>query len=109
MRPPADAPRAADYGLALLRWWPVILCAVVLSAAAAAAVTSVKAPKFAASAQVFAVVTGDAGVPAAYQGGRGAVARMSTYQALAQSELVAERSIGDLGSPEQPKIGRAHV
>lgn len=102
MRPPADAPRLRDYGRMLWRWWPVIVCATLLSAGAFHLSQQWKKYEYVATSQLFATVAGDAGVPAAFQGGRGAVSRMGSYGALATSALVATRTIDDLKLDETP-------
>jgi capsular polysaccharide biosynthesis protein len=89
----------------LANGWLVICCATVLSAGAVVGAQRLLAdPTYVASTQVFAVVPGDAGVKAAYEGARGATTRIDTYVQLATSRLVTERAIDGVGlniTPEQ--------
>jgi capsular polysaccharide biosynthesis protein len=96
MRPPVDVPRGRDYLRMLRNGWLVILCATVLSTGAALLAHQLRDPVYVASAQVFAVVPGDAGVRAAYEGDRGATTRIYNYTQLAKSDLVTRRTINDL-------------
>jgi capsular polysaccharide biosynthesis protein len=88
----------------IARGWLVIVCATVLSAAAAvAAAEAMQDPMYAADTRSFAIVPGDAQTHAAYEGNRGAAVRMSTYQQLATSTIVTQRTIDDLGLRETPQ------
>lgn len=98
-----------DYGEMLRRWLPVILCASVLSGLAFDVSAGLRKPDYAASTRVIAVVAGDAGTPAAFEGGRGAVSQMTSYAALATSALVAARSVDDLQLDEEPSELAAKV
>ncbi|MEU0495625.1 hypothetical protein [Mycobacterium sp. NPDC006124] len=89
--------------------WPIILVVTVLSAGAAEVGETLRKPEYTASARLFAVVAGDAGVPAAFQGDRGAVSRIPTYGKLALSDLVAVRTIDQLGLDESPAELRERV
>ncbi len=80
----------------LSRGWLVILCATVLSAGATECAQLFRKPEYVASAQLFAVVPGDAGVRSAYEGDRGATVRMTSYAQLATSEVVTRRTIDDV-------------
>jgi capsular polysaccharide biosynthesis protein len=81
----------------LANGWLVILCATLLSAVAVeCAQRYLRDPVYSASAQLFAVVPGDAGVYAAFEGNRAATIRMDTYTQLATSVLVTSRTIDDL-------------
>ena len=81
----------------LANGWLVILIATILSAGAVGYAAHLRKPVYAASVQLFAVVPGDAGVTAAYQGDRGAAVRIDTYTQLAKSALVTRRTIDDVG------------
>jgi capsular polysaccharide biosynthesis protein len=88
----------------LANGWLVIGCATVLSASAVVGVQQVLTePTYVASTQVFAVVPGDAGVEAAFEGGRGATVRIDTYSQLATSRLVTERTIDEVGLNTTPE------
>jgi capsular polysaccharide biosynthesis protein len=98
VRPPNNVPTVRDYLRILASGWLVILCATMLSAGAVVGVQQLlREPTYVASVQVFAVVPGDAGVKAAYEGGRGATTRIDTYAELARSRLVTERTIDEVG------------
>lgn len=96
MKAPADVPRVRDYLMMLARGWVIILVATVLSVGAAWAAVELPAPKYQASALVFAEVAGDPGAFSTYTGGMAANARIPTYMNLAQSTLVTRRAIADL-------------
>jgi capsular polysaccharide biosynthesis protein len=103
VKPPSNVPRVRDYLRMLANGWLVIGCATVLSAAAVVGVQQVMTePTYVASTQVFAVVPGDAGVEAAFEGGRGATVRIDTYSQLATSRLVTERTIDEVGLNTTP-------
>jgi capsular polysaccharide biosynthesis protein len=90
--------------------WLVILCATGLSAAAAVvAARYLQEPVYAASAQLFAVVPGDAQTHAAYEGNRGASVRMQTYSQLATSTMVTQRTIDELGLRQTPAELAEHI
>lgn len=100
-----------DYGRMLWRWLPVILCASVLSGVAFDLSAGLQEPEYTASARVMAVVAGDAGTPAAFEGDRGAVSQMTSYAALATSALVATRAVDEFQLDEEPSelAGRVSV
>lgn len=98
VRPPNNVPTVRDYLRIVANGWLVILCATLLSAGAVVGVQQLlREPTYVASVQVFAVVPGDAGVKAAYEGGRGATVRIDTYGELARSRLITERTVDEVG------------
>lgn len=110
VRPPDNVPNVRDYLRILANGWLVILCATVLSAGAVVGVQQLlREPTYVASVQVFAVVPGDAGVKAAYEGGRGATVRIDTYGELARSRLVTERTIEEVGLNIAPSELAEHI
>jgi capsular polysaccharide biosynthesis protein len=103
VRPPVGAPRVRDYARIALRGWVVIVVATVLSGVAAVlAGMFLTHPTYAATTQVFALVPGDAQTHAAYEGNRGAAVRIQTYQQMATSTIVTQRTIDQLGLQETP-------
>ncbi|WP_395307771.1 hypothetical protein V4U86_20550 [Mycobacterium sp. AMU20-3851] len=97
MRAPVDVPRLRDYLAMLLRAWPMILVATLLSAGAAAVVVAQKTPTYTASALAFAKVSNDPSTFSQYYGGMGAKLRMPGYAELAKSRSVAQRAIEAIG------------
>jgi capsular polysaccharide biosynthesis protein len=69
----------------------VILTATLTSAGAAWVVRQVREPVYTATVSVFATVTGAAGTRSAFEGSRGALSYMETYERLASSALVISR------------------
>ncbi len=75
----------------------IILLATLAAAGAAwAAQTYLPKREYTASSLLFAEVAGDPGTYSAFAGGMGANARIATYVGLAQSELVAQRTLRQL-------------
>ncbi|MBJ7463782.1 MAG: hypothetical protein JHD38_09110 [Mycolicibacterium sp.] len=110
MRAPVDVPRARDYLTIVARGWVVILLATLLAPAAAFGVQKLTAERsYTASVLLFAQVAGDPGTYSAYAGGIGANSRMSTYVSLAQSSVISERTIEQLGLPLTPGELAANV
>ncbi|GGF28632.1 YveK family protein [Williamsia phyllosphaerae] len=85
-----------DYLRILAANWMVIAIATVLSAGAGYVSTLIEQPQYTASVKLFATVAGDSGVRAAQQGDLGATARMTTYQQMATSSIVLQRTIDQL-------------
>lgn len=96
MRAPTDVPRLRDYLTMLVRVWPVVLVATLLSAGAAVAVTELRKPSYSASIVLFSTVTRDPGTFASLYGGMGAQSPIPTYMSLATSRQVVQRTIDDL-------------
>lgn len=93
-------PRARDYLTILARGWIVILVATLLSPAVAFGVQKLTWERsYTASVLLFAKVAGDPGTYSAYAGGIGATSRMATYVSLAQSSVISQRAIDQLGLP----------
>jgi capsular polysaccharide biosynthesis protein len=87
-------PRARDYLKILAGGWLVIVLATLASAGAAYAAQEYLPDRhYQASVLLMSQVAGDPATFAAYAGGMGANARIATYVGLAQSELVAERTV----------------
>jgi capsular polysaccharide biosynthesis protein len=87
----------------LVRGWPVLLIATILSGAAVVVSDRyIQDPVYAASTLLFAAVPGDAQTHSAYEGNRGSTVRISTYSQLAVSTIVTQRSIDELGLPDTP-------
>jgi capsular polysaccharide biosynthesis protein len=76
--------------------WLVILLATLLSAGAVQLGEMTRKPEYRASAQLFAVVAGDAGARASREGEIGATVRMLGYGQLAKTRIVMQRTIDDL-------------
>ena len=88
----------------LSQYWLVIALATLLSAASVVVSDRyLRAPEYAASTQLFAVVPGDAQTHSAYEGDRAASVRMDTYAQLATSTIVTLRTIDELGLDETPE------
>lgn len=93
-------PRARDYLTILARGWVIILVATLLSPAVAFGVQKLTWERsYTASVLLFAQVAGDPGTYSAYAGGIGANSRMATYVSLAQSSVISQRAIDQLGLP----------
>lgn len=106
MRAPVDVPRFRDYLKILAGGWVVILLATLASAGAAyGAQQLLRDRDYEASVLLMAQVAGDPATFSAYAGGMGANARIATYVGLAQSDLVARRTIDQIPglgmTPEQ--------
>ncbi len=97
MRAPLDVPRFRDYLVLLLRAWPMILVATLLSAGAAAFAVSQQPPSYTASALAFAKVSNDPSTFSQYYGGMGAKLRTPGYAELAKSRTVARAAIEAIG------------
>jgi len=110
LRAPVDVPRARDYLRIAARGWVIILVATLLAPAAAFGFQKLTAERsYTASVLLFAQVAGDPGTYSAYAGGIGANSRMSTYVSLAQSSVISERTIEQLGLPLAPSELAAKV
>lgn len=93
-------PRARDYLTMLVKGWAIILLATLLAPGAAYLVQKLTWERsYTASTLLFAHVAGDPGTFSAYAGGLGANSRMATYVSLAQSPVISQRAIDELGLP----------
>lgn len=99
MKAPDDVPRFRDYLAMLVRAWPMLLVATLLSAGVAVGAMELRKPNYAASVMLFATVAGDPSTFASYYGSMGAMARMPTYTQLAKSTLIAQRTVDELKLP----------
>jgi len=109
MRAPVDVPRLRDYVSILLRAWPMILVATLLSAGAALFAVQQRTPEYRASALAFAKVSNDPSTFSQYYGGMGAKLRIPGYAELAKSRGVAERAVRALESTTAPEDLAARV
>jgi capsular polysaccharide biosynthesis protein len=91
VKPPGAVPRPRDYLRILAGAWVLILIATLSSAGAAWAVRQLREPVYTATVRVFATVSGASGTRSAFEGSRGALSYMETYDRLASSALVISR------------------
>jgi capsular polysaccharide biosynthesis protein len=100
MIPPKDAPTIREYGNILRRHWAVVLCAVVLSTGMGWVSWHKQTPIYEASTLVLITAPGDASTLDAIYGQILAESRNLTYQVLAHSNRVTQRTIDQLGLAE---------
>lgn len=87
----------------LRRRWLLIVIAVVFALAGVAAVTLRTTPVYVADARLYVSSTGGGGTEGSLQGDQLAQQRIASYVAVADSPLVAEKVIEELGLPLQPE------
>lgn len=100
MIPPKDAPTIRDYGHVLRRHWVVLLCAVVLSTGMGWVSWHEQTPTYRANTMVLAITPGDATTLDAFYGQIVAESRVLSYQLLARSNRVTQRTIDQLDLAE---------
>jgi capsular polysaccharide biosynthesis protein len=100
MIPPKDAPKLRDYGHILRRHWLVLLCAVVLSTGTGWVSWHERTPIYEANALVLITAPGDATTLDAIYGQIVAESRILSYQLLARSNRVTQRTIDQLDLAE---------
>jgi capsular polysaccharide biosynthesis protein len=100
MIPPKDAPKLGDYGNILRRHWTVLLCAVVLSTGMGWVSFQKQTPTYQANTLVLITAPGDATTLDAVYGQIVAESRILSYQLLARSNRVTQRTIDQLDLTE---------